>query len=141
MSWDVVLFNFHGAPPTDLSALPDDYVLDPLGPSAAVRHAITQRLPQVDWSDPVWGMYVGSGFTFEFNTGKEDPIMTIMIHVRGGGDAVAALLHLAVPNQWTLFDCSTGEFIDPNQPSQAGWEDFQAYRDTIIRRNAATDES
>ena len=140
MSWDVVVFNFHGNPPADLSALPNDYVLDPLGLAAAVRHAISQTFPQVDWSDPVWGMYLGDGFTFEFNTGKEDPIMTIMIHVRGGGDAVAALLQLAVPNQWTLFDCSTSEFIDLTEPSQVGWEGFQAYRDTVIKQFRPPDE-
>jgi len=94
----------------------------------------------VDWSDPEWGMYAGDRFTFELNTGQDDPIVALMVHVRGGGDAIAALLRLAVPNRWSLFDCSTGEFLDPHEPSREGWEGFQAYRDTVIKRYRATGE-
>lgn len=139
MSWDVMIFNFHGAPPKDWSLWPNDRDPDPLGPAEVVRQAITRTLPGVDWTDPVWGMYLGEGFTFEFNTGKDDPIVCIMVHVRGGGDAIAALFQFAAPNQWSLFDCSTGEFLDPQEPSQAGWQGFQGYRDTIIASSKQTD--
>jgi hypothetical protein len=141
MSWDVMVFNFHGDPPKDLDLMPDEGSLEALGPAERVREAISRTLLGVDWSDPTWGMYAGDGFTFEFNTGRDDPIVAIMVHVRGGDDAIAALLRFAVPNQWSLFDCSTSEFIDPNEPSQEGWEGFQAYRDTVVKQHRGTDDS
>jgi hypothetical protein len=133
MSWDVMVFNYHGNPPKDISPS-DEGGSDPLGPAAAVREAIARTLPGVDWSDPIWGIYMGDGFTLEFNTGKDDPITAIMVHVHGGGDAIAALLRFAIPNRWSLLDCSTSEFIDPSNPSQEGWEGFQAYRDRIVEK-------
>ncbi len=78
-------------------------------------------LPGADWSDPTWGIYDGNGFSFEFNIGNDQPDMNnFMIHVRGGGDAVSDLLKFSVPNGWSLFDCSTSEFIDPKNPSSEG---------------------
>ena len=133
MSWDVMIFNFEGEPPPDFTELSEDFEFPPLGPSADVREAISQSLPGgVDWSDPYWGLFAKDGFSFEFNTGKKDPIESIMVHVRGGGDPVAALLAIAVPNNWILVDCSTGELIDPDDPSNAAWQDFQAFRDRAL---------
>lgn len=133
MGWDVMIFNYHGAPPRDITLSSDDDGPFVLGAAKRVREAITTTLPGVDWSDPTWGMYLGNGFTFEFSAGSDDPIMAIMVHVRGGGDPIPELLRVAVPNQWSLFDCSTSEFIDPNDPSQEGWTGFQAFRDRVIQ--------
>jgi hypothetical protein len=141
MSWDVMVLNYHGAPPKDITLSSDEDGPDVLGPAESVRQAITNALPGVDWSDPTWGVYMGDGFTFEFNTGKDDSITAIMVHVRGGGNPIPVLLQFAVPNQWSLFDCSTSEFIDPNDPSQEGWVGFQAFRDQIVREYRGKDET
>ena len=132
MSWDVMLFNFGGTPPANFEELAGDYPSKPLGSAAGIRDAISKQLPDVDWSDPAWGIYDGDGFSIEFNTGNRDPVDSVMLHVRGGGNAVAAMMQFAEPNQWTLFDCSTGEFLDPENPSPEGWEGFQAFRDKVI---------
>jgi hypothetical protein len=55
-----------------------------------------------------------------------------MLHVRGSGDALSAMLAFANPNGWSLLDCSTGEFLDPRDPSPEGWEGFQAFRDRVL---------
>ena len=57
-----------------------------------------------------------------------------MLHVRGGGDAITPMLQFATPMKWSLFDCSTGEFLDPAAPSQEGWEGFQAFRDKVFEQ-------
>ena len=132
MSWDVLVCNYYGSPPKDMENLPDDHKPDPLGSASTVRMSISQNLPGVDWSDPTWGIYDGDEFSIEFNTGEEDPINSIMLHVRGGGDAIAAMLQFANPNKWSLLDFSTGQFLDPENPSQQGWEDFQAFRDKAL---------
>jgi hypothetical protein len=117
MSWDVMVFNYGGPPPHDLSALPDDHKPEPLGAASFVRDSISMHLPGVDWSDPAWGIYGNDGFAIEFNSGKDDPVDSIMLHVRGEGDAIPAILQFANPNKWSLFDCSTGYFIDPQDAS------------------------
>jgi hypothetical protein len=133
MSWDVMLFRFEGEPPADANEI-DEKKMVPLGPAAAVRAAISAGLPGVDWSDPTWGGYDGPGFSIEFNTGDEDPIESIMLLVRGGGDAVPAIMAFAVPAGWSALDCSTGKFLDPVRPSDEGWRKFQDYRDRVIGR-------
>jgi len=118
MSWDVLKYNSCGSPPKDMENLRDEHKPDPLGSASTVRMSISQNLPGFDWSDPTWGIYDGDEFLIEFNTGEEDPINSIMLHVRGGSDAIAAILRFANPNKWSLLDFSTGEFLDPENPSQ-----------------------
>jgi hypothetical protein len=131
MSWDVIAFDYQGSPPP-LQDWSEDLRSLPLGSPDEVRTRIDAHLPGVDWSDPAWGIYGGRGFSFEFNLGKDESIDSVMVHVRGGGDAIAALLKFATPNGWSLLDCSTTEWIDPANPSSAGWEGFQAFRDRAI---------
>ena len=127
MSWDIMVLNYGGklSPEEMLEA----ETVGPLGSAAQVRRRIAKHLPGVDWSDPAWGIYEGEGFTIEFNSGNDDPIDSIMLHVRGGGEAIPAMLRFATPNGWSLLDCSTSEFLDPENPSAEGWEGFQAFRD------------
>ena len=134
MSWDVLVLNYHGSPPADIDAMAAAPDPEPLGDGESVRDAISQLLDGVDWTEPAWGVYFNDGYSIEFNVGREKTVDSIMLHVRGGGDAIAAMLQFAQPNNWSLFDCSTSEFIDPNSPSQEGWEGFQAYRDKIVKQ-------
>ena len=134
MSWDVMIFKMGGKTPPPLDKLKESDLL-PLGPAEEVRQRISALLAGVDWSDPTWGLYDGDGFSIEFNFGKDDPIANMMLHVRGGGDAISAIVRFAKPLGWSALDCSTSEFLDLDNPSQAGWEGFQAFRDKIIKRH------
>ena len=60
------------------------------------------------------------------NIGGEEPCNGFMIHVRGGGDAVASLLCLAERWVWYLLDCSQGEWLHHCSDADAGWQGFQA---------------
>jgi len=132
MSWDVMVFDLAGAAPSEVD-FGADFKPHPMGGAGEVRARISKHLGAVDWSDPTWGIYEGDGFSFEFNMGKEAETNSFMVHVRGGGDAVASLMRFAAPNRWSLFDCTTGEFIDPANPSNEGWKAFQGFRDTVIK--------
>ena len=132
MSWDVMVCNYYSSPPDNFEDLPADHKPDSLGSAGMVRKSISRHLPGVDWSDPTWGIYDGDELSIEFNTGDEDPIDSIILHVRGGGDAIATMLQFANPNKWSLLDLSTGKYLDPENPSQEGWESFQADRDKAI---------
>lgn len=134
MSWDVMIFKLRGETPPSLDQL-DESDLAPLGPAAEVRGGISALLLGVDWSDPTWGQYLSDGYSIEFNVGNDDPIAHMMLHVRGGGDATAAIVSFARPLGWAALDCSTSEFLDLDNPSQEGWEAFQAFRDRAIKSN------
>lgn len=131
MSWDVLIFNLRGAlpPPLDQQQEVD---WGPLGPAEEVRRQISSFLPGIDWSAPTWGLYKGDGFSIEFNVGNDDPIDNMMLHVRGRGDVISAITRFASPLGWSVLDCSTSQFLDLDNPSHAGWEGFQAYRDKVI---------
>ena len=131
MSWDVMVFDLAGAAPSEID-FGADFKPQSMGSADEVRLKISEHLRAVDWSDPTWGIYEGDGFSFEFNMGKEAETNSFMVHVRGGGDAVKSLLSFTAPNGWSLFDCTTGEFIDPTNPSDEGWKAFQGYRDKIV---------
>ena len=132
MSWDVMIFHLREKP----KSLEDlrDAVMLPLGHAVQVRAAVSAVLVGVDWSDCTWGLYGRDDFSIEFNVGKEDPIQNMMLHVRGGGDAVADIMKLVVANGWVALDCSTSEFLDPTAPSDEGWVGFQKYRDSVFKR-------
>lgn len=133
MSWDVMILNTRGKKPPPFKQFQESDC-EPLGPAAGVRERLTNLLPGIDWSDPTWGIYEGDGFSIEFNVGKKDPIGSMMLHVRGGGDAIAAIVAVARPLGWSALDCSTSDFIDLDSSSRAGWEGFQAFRDKVIGR-------
>ncbi len=131
MSWDVLVLNYHGSPPRDDDEMVETEA-DPLGDASEVRAAISRHLEGVDWSDPGLGIYSAGELWIEFRLGESDLVDAMMLHVRGGGDAIRAMLQFAQPNGWSLFDCSTSEFLDPENPSQESWEEFQAYRDQAV---------
>ncbi len=127
MSWDVMIMNYGGEPPDFAS---DDEEPDPLGPGTQVRESISRHLPGVDWSDPTWGTYASDEFTIEFNVDGSSVVDTIMLHVRGGGDPLSAILRFSKPNKWSLLDTTSGEFVDADDASSEGWNDFQQFRDS-----------
>lgn len=133
MSWDVLL---HAAyePPPPAGELPDDWRGEPLGSQAEVRAKISECLAEVDWSDPAWGTFDGDEYTYEFNTGDDEPCSSVMVHVRGGGPAVAPLLQLARRCHWYLLDTSSGEWMHHSESPEAGWLDFQAFRDQALQQ-------
>lgn len=133
MSWDIVIFRSvqKGVLPKDW---PDDFKPLLLGRTEEIRKQISLYLPGVDWSDPSWGILDGEGFSIEFNMGAEGEIDSIMLHVRGSGDPVSAIAKFCMPNDWAAYDCSTGDYLDFEYPPHRGWEEFQAYRDQVIKR-------
>src|SRR5262249_14459816 len=124
MSWDVAIVKIRGdfRPISDVET--DDYIS--LGELDAVREAVRRAFPSATWSNPTWATYADPEFQIEFALDGVDSSHTIILHVHGSGDPIAALLRLTQPNGWLAVDCSTGEFIDPSNPSSEGWEGFKS---------------
>ena len=126
MSWDVLLlkakFDLE-----DSNANPGS-----LGNRTEIIENLTALLPQLDYSDKSWGMLSGEKFSIEFNTGENETVDTIMLHIRGGGDPLVVIKVICDSTHWAALDCSTSEFIDTNNLSRESWENFQKFRDKVI---------
>jgi hypothetical protein len=124
MSWDVALVKIRGEfrPIEDVDN--EDYVA--LGELDDVRQAIGRAFPSAKWSSPTWAVYEGPGFGIEFALDGVESSNSVILHVHGSGDPIPSLLRLTQANGWLAVDCSTGEFIDPNDPSYEGWEGFKS---------------
>jgi hypothetical protein len=131
MSWDVVVLKIRGRCPPSPEELQDNDCL-PLGSARDVRKWISTRLSGVDWSDPTCGLYEHDGLWIEFDVGNDDPINSMMLRVRGSGDAISAIMAVTSPKRWSALDCSTSDFLNPENPSPAGWLGFQALREKAV---------
>jgi len=133
-----MIFDFKGSP-IPLDEIPDDFRPAAMGSASEIRQRISDHLPGIDWSDPTWGDYQGDGFSIEFNMGNNEIPDSIMLHVRGGGDAVKAIMAFAGPNNWSVLDTSLGDYLDADNLDESGWISFQKYRDRIIDEVASKD--
>ncbi|MFD9573190.1 hypothetical protein ACFWBI_25495 [Streptomyces sp. NPDC059982] len=130
MSWDVLLLRL----PDDITSvqeIPADCSPAPLGRRHDVLAAVIQACPEVELSDPAWGELSCAAWSIEFNIGSEDPVDSIMLHIRGSGDDV--LIHvfrLAEALSCRVLDCAGGDLITPGQAS--GWHAFQQFRDLVV---------
>lgn len=131
MSHDVIIHASSRVPPP-VAEMPNDWSWDPLGAADDVRRRISEALPNVDWSDPAWGTLDEP--CFEFNLGDEDPVVSCMVHIRGGADPMSRLFELAQSADWFILDCSAGEWLHHSEDTNAGWEQFQSYRAHVPRR-------
>ena len=131
MSWDVLVHASELTPPP-VREMPDHWKFSTLGMAADVRAKLTAAFPEVDWTDPRWGIVQTQDYTYEFDVGENDPIDHVMVHVRGIGDAVSPLLRLSRQFNWHLLDCSAGEWIHHMNDDQAGWVGCQALRKRIL---------
>lgn len=130
MSWDVLLLHLPDDV-TSMEEIPADYTPPPLGRRNDVLAAVARAVPEVDLSDPTWGDLLGPAWSIELNIGSEDPVDSIMLHIRGSGDDVLTpVLRLAEALRCKALDCAEGGLITPRQTS--GWHAFQQFRDRVF---------
>lgn len=130
MSWDVFLLRL----PDDITSvqeIPADHTPAPLGWRDDVLAAVARAVPEADLSDPGWGTLSGPTWSIELNIGSNDPVESIMLHIRGSGDDVLTpVFRLAESLRCGVIDCTDGEVIAPGQSS--GWHSFQQFRDQVV---------
>lgn len=130
MSWDVLLLRL----PDDVTSVQElaaDYTPDSIGRRDDVLAAVIQAVPDVGISDPAWGELSGPTWSIELNIGSEDPVESVMFHIRGSGDDVLTpVLRLAEALRCKALDCAEGDLITPGQTSD--WHAFQQFRDRVV---------
>jgi hypothetical protein len=139
MSWDVCVLKADSY--RSVRDLPKAFEPPALGSIAEIKEKLAKVYPTIVWSQPdpdcgLWGSYKDESekYSIEFSLGTKDHIEAIMLYVRGGGSVVSKIVALCVENGWAAIDTSVGEFMDLKQPSTKGWEDFQSFRDRVIKR-------
>lgn len=132
MSWDIMLLSKDPGPITGTMKVP------PLGDAQFVRDQISKTLPGVNWSDPAWGVLDGPGWSIEFNHRKFGLTEGLMLHVRGGGEPISAIVEICRNTGWVAFDIQEGALIDLKAPSDKSWKEFQGYRDGISASMSVT---
>jgi hypothetical protein len=125
ISWDVLLLSL-SPNVTCPSEIPDDLVSN-LGARAEIVSILKTTYPQMDLTDPGWGILEGNDFGIEFNIGEDDPISSIMLHVRGGKSAIDAIQRVCQNTGWRALDMTTGEFMDFSTNSSARKRQWRGY--------------
>jgi len=133
MSWDISIQDL----PRDVqnvTNIPDDYLPSPLGSRDKVIARIHEVIPDVDFSDPTWGILDRPDFSIEFNMGVEEICNGFMLHVRGGVGAAETVARLLQHLQLRGIDCQTGDFFSL-EAAQDSFDQWQAFRDRVIGKS------
>ncbi|KAB2350347.1 hypothetical protein [Actinomadura rudentiformis] len=130
MSWDVLVLKAPGEV-VGVDELPKDFDPGPIGSLRDVLDRLRRHVPLIDLSDPTWGRMESENWSIEVNIGSDDPVESVMLHVRGGGDDVVPIVvETARILGCRALDVSSGEFLSDGDT--AGWRAFQEYRDRVI---------
>jgi len=134
MSWDVFLMSkkIDFDSPESQQMQKED--LPSLGKKEEIIQKLTQLLPDLDYSDTSWGLLRDNIHSIEFNTGAEEVVASIMLHIRGGGNPAQIIEKVCTAMGWYALDCSTGEYLQFDQKDQASFEAWQGFRDKIVGR-------
>ncbi|KUN76626.1 hypothetical protein [Streptomyces griseoruber] len=129
MSWDVLLLRLPDNV-TSVHELPGDHTPPPLGSLHDVLATVARAVPDADLTDPTWGELLGPTWSMELNIGDEDPVDSIMLHLRGSGDDVLTpVFRLAETLGCKVFDCAESGLISAGQTS--GRHAYQQFRDRV----------
>src|SRR5712691_7008539 len=125
MSWDIFIQQF----PDDarkVTDIPDTFTASPIGRRDEVMAKIRSVLPQVDFSDPAWGVLQGDGYSIEFGLGDDDVLYGITLHIRGSNAVLPHITSVLDALRLRAIDSWTGEFFDPEVAphSLARWRGY-----------------
>ena len=123
MSWDVLVF--HAPPEIETVEQMGDDFHTVLGPRDEVLGRLRELFPEIDLSDPTWGDLEGPGYSIELNIGDKDPVESIMLHVRGGAEAIEPMRRLCEATGWRAMDMGDCEFLDFDEDPARGLRDWQ----------------
>ena len=126
MSWDVLIMRVPEGV-TDLGDIPDDYD-EPLCSHSELTARLRAVFPDIDLTDPTWGILEGEDYSIEFNMDEEDPCDSVMLHVRGGDSALAPIKALCDSTGWAAVDAGGGEIIPLTAESVPGFTAWQHMR-------------
>ena len=115
--------------------IPDDFSSPPLGSRTDLIESITKALPEVDFSDPSWGLIDGEECSIEVSLSRKELVNSIGLHVRGSGDEPINLIsRLLNAVDARAIDIQAGDFFEQQQAKES-WRKWQTYRDRVLSDN------
>jgi hypothetical protein len=129
MSWDIFIQDF--GPYDDIKDIPDDFNPQPFGIRDEILQKIIDHYPDIDFSDPEWGIIRTDTYSIELSISKDQNVDSIVLHVRGDKPAADCVANIVKIIGQKAFDTGTGEFLDLDNPDR-GFAKFRAYRDKHI---------
>jgi hypothetical protein len=77
--------------------------------------------------------YREDDISIELDLGGEAITESLMLHVRGNGAPLAAVRRIADALECPAFDCTTGEYIEFDDPhAVTGFDEWRCVRDKVI---------
>jgi len=125
MGWDIVLFNTSQkiSSPEEV----DENQLIPTGFCAVLESHFTQIKKNGDQRSAE-----GKDFTIEyFKHNEESGVQVLHLY---GENALFEIVLLAKKYGWQIYDTGLGEFIDLDDPSKNGYENFQQYLRQVLNK-------
>lgn len=132
MSWDVVVMKFPENFNNDWDNVPKDFKPETICTHEHLKNEIKKLLPNINHDDPSWMVLNGETYSIEFNVGADDPINCIMLHVRGGDEALQAIKIFCEKFNCDALDTTEGKCIDFNEKSNKGFSAWRKYRDKVL---------
>jgi hypothetical protein len=133
VSWDIFVQDLPSGV-RNTSEIPDDFHPQPLGHRDDIIARIREIFPTADFTDPSWGTCETAYWSIEFNMGEEETCDSFALHVRGGGDAAAAVARLLDHLGLMALDTASETGIFDKAAAEAGFQRWQAYRDQVTGR-------
>ncbi|MCL2141269.1 MAG: hypothetical protein FWH46_00075 [Methanimicrococcus sp.] len=88
MSWDVIVMRFPEGFDGDFDKIPNDWEPEELFYREYFLEEIKKIFPDINTEDETWLVLNAAAYSIEFNIGDNDPINSIMLHIRGGDEAI-----------------------------------------------------
>lgn len=125
MSWDLILLKDR-YDTDDPESLPP-----PLGPRDRILTQLCALLPGLDYSDKSWGILRADDIFIEFNTGNDEIVDSIVLHIRSGEDPMKVVRAIAHHMDWSVIDGADGSFMDFDD-QHSNWKLFEAWREEVL---------
>jgi len=133
MSWDVIIVN-------SLEKYPPEKVWDgsmdalPFGPIEEMHKKINAFFPKTTWFEPAYtkldnGLLVGN-----ISFSENEPVFgSFTLNIYRGTDPINMISLLCAEYNWTAFDTSTSEYIENGFQNNNGWEQFNKYKQQVLK--------
>lgn len=131
MSWDILVFD----PPSEAKKaadIPRDFRPSPIKRSEIIS-GIVDVFPAANFSNPDWGLIDDKDWSIEVNLGREQECTSLMLHVRGGDGAIAAVATIVQRLNLRALDCQTGEFFAADDSATESFQKWRDYRDKAVK--------
>jgi hypothetical protein len=134
MSWDV-LFQDLPNNAKQLSDIDESYVPSSLCKRSYYEKMILELFPNANQTDKSWIILDNQDYSIEFSSGSDDPMESLMLHIRGNEKALEVVNKIHDYTNWKAIDCSMGDLIDFDNNPDEGFRKWREFRDIAINSN------